>query len=39
VFWLKLERSLGKLIEAHRAQVFQIGAVSVEKMEALRKAG
>jgi DNA invertase Pin-like site-specific DNA recombinase len=37
-FWLKVEKSLGKLIEARRAQVFQLGAVEVEKLDALRKA-
>ena len=38
-FWMKIERGLGKLIEARRAQVFSIGAVEVRKLEALRKAG
>jgi len=37
-FWLRIERSLGKLVEARRAQVFQIGAVEVGKLDALRKA-
>ena len=36
-FWLKIERSLGRLIEARRAQVFQLGAVPVAAMDALRK--
>lgn len=38
-FWLKVERSLGKLVESRRGQVFQIGAVGVEKVEELKKAG
>lgn len=37
-FWMKIERSLGKLVEARRAQVFQLGAVEVGKLDALRKA-
>lgn len=37
-FWMKIERGLGKLIESRRAQVFQINAVPVERMEGLRKA-
>lgn len=38
-FWLKVEKSLGKLVEARRAQVFSIGAVEAGKLDALRKAG
>jgi hypothetical protein len=31
-FWLKIEKGLGKVIEARRGQVFQIGAMPVEKI-------
>lgn len=40
-FWLKIEKSMGKLIDARRGQVFQISAMPVEKIEQveeLRKA-
>jgi len=38
-FWLKVEKSLGRLVDARRGQVFQVGAVSVEKVEGMGKVG
>ena len=35
-FWLALERSLGKVIEARRGQVFEVAAISVEQVGALK---
>lgn len=35
-FWSSLERNLGKVIEARRAQVFEVAATSAEQVEALK---
>lgn len=32
-FWIKVEKALGRLVDARRGQVFQIGAVSVADIE------
>jgi len=34
-FWLKVEKALGKLVDSRRGQVFEIGAMTVEKVEGL----
>lgn len=37
-FWIKVERALPRLIELRRGQVFEVGAVPADKVEALKEA-
>ena len=36
-FWIRLEKELGRLIDARKGQVFEVKAVDVENLEALAK--
>jgi hypothetical protein len=36
VFWLRVEKALGKLVEGRKGQVFKIGAIELAKVEGLK---